>query len=546
MPNGQSIEGEARPRRARAANQLELEVSPTDTRSRKRARLAAPFLLLRSPRRWPAQRRMSFASGGDDAFIPWPEVAASEAAPLPLRSRVIEARVTSLARGFFCVFAAFSTAQMLESSLHGPSGLACLFSIYGAFGVSAAAAPWLIGASAVTTTTAMAVSSVPYVALVASSLLPTRIEALSQIACVGVGLGAGTLWAAHGTYVGEAAVAFAAATDTSVSMAASRLNAIFYSTFFCSGIVANSAASVLMIAIPDATLAVRALFALLTFISGCGCAIIYFLVSPNDANDRIFAFSSCRTVVSGPRVVMSAAAPEEAKDGVSPPAVPSPLAVIRFLVVERPVRFLAPTAFATGAGAGFIIGSWMARAVAASVGAGYVGLAGTAYGIAAVLGMRVWGALAARQSWGRRWVFVVGFAIAALWYAATAAVWVGADPPSAVPDGSAMRVATALAAISAFAFTDSIFNALLNATVQTLYPARPALTCGIACMKISYCAGFSLQQIFALAMSARGDARLDYNAGACLLLLVVAALSLAYGHARVAHIDGVLRAESLA
>lgn len=482
--------------------------------------------------------------------------AAPAPAPAPARSRVIEARVTSLGRGFFCVFAAFSTAQMLESSLHGPSGLACLFSIYGAFGVSAAAAPWLIGVLKVSTTTAMCVSAVPYVLLVALSLLPARVEALSQIACVGVGLGAGTLWAAHGTYVGEAAVAHAAASGRSVSLAASHLNSMFYSTFFCSGIVANSAASVLMIAIPDAQLAIRALFGLLTVVSAFGCMIIYFLAPPNDANERVFTFATGGKVTApltpvGSAVIDGAAVSGPASDTeggptrTPPPAVPSPLAVLSFLVRERPVRFLAPTAFVTGAGAGFIIGSWMARAVAANVGAGYVGLAGTAYGIAAVVGMRVWGALAARPAWGRRWVFVVGFSITALWYAATAAAWAGADPPSPVPDGAALRVAAALAAVSAFAFTDSIFNALLNATVQTLYPARPALTCGIACMKIAYCAGFSLQQIFALALSSRGDARLDLNSGVCLLLLAIAVLCLAYGHARVAHIDGVLRAEPL-
>jgi hypothetical protein len=488
-------------------------------------------------------------------FVPWPEHAAdAHASSQPSRSDVIEARVSALAYGFFCVFAAFSTAQVLESSLHGPSGLTCLFSIYLAFGVSAAAAPWLIGVTAASLTTTMTIGAVPYVLLVAAYLLPARVEALTQIVCVGVGLGAGTLWAAQGTYVGEAAVALSDATKMGVSLAASRLNARFYSIFFLSGVISNSAAGILMISIAEADLAVRALFALLTIIASCGCVIIYNLSPPSDPTESAFACG--RALAPAARSVQGAASPPDSDPGdgggepsggaVAAPQAPSPFTVVRFLVRERGVRFLAPTAFATGMGAGFIIGSWMARAVAVNVGMGYVGIAGTVYGLSAVLGMRVWGEVAAWPSWGRRWVFVCGFIMSAAWYTATAAAWTGATDPM-TPEASPARVAAALGAIAAFAFTDSIFNAHVNATVQTLYPVRPALTCGIAGVKIAYCAGFSCQQVIAIVMGSRGGSRIDLNALVCLFFLLAAGVSLAWLHTRVAHIDGAVheRADAL-
>lgn len=538
-----------------------------------------------------------------DDFIDWPEAPPSLQPPaLNARACAIERRIDFLALAFFGVFAAFSTAQVLESSLNGPAGLACLLSIYASFAFSAAAAPYIIARSGVSSTTAMAASAAPYVFLVFLYMLPARIEALTQLACVGVGLGAGPLWAAHGTFVGEASVAFAAATGMTVSLAASRLNARFYSIFFCSGIVSNSAASFLLISITDAATALRALFALLTAVAGAGALSLTLLAAPDDTGDRVFATRAARkgaglaaggdaevaasagtagdgsvTEAGGDKVagvvgsagsgaaavaasgnknaaaatvgsvVDDAASTAVAVATAAPAPPPTPLAVFAFAFRDPRMLLLLPVAMSAGAGAGFIFGAWMASAVAAQVGAGYVGLAGAVYGIAGVGGMRAWAALAAQPAWGRRWVFVGGFVVCAAWYAGTAIVFAGTAPDAAAPRATPARVAAAYAAVAVFAAVDPVFNAMTSATAQTFFPVRPALTCSIAGLKIAYCVGFAAQQLFALALRlSTGAPCLGVQALVLLGLLIGAGAALGYMHARVAHIDGgSLRAEAL-
>lgn len=480
------------------------------------------------------------------SYIPWPETSEELSIPSIVSSISVtpERRVTALACAFFLIFAAFSTAQLLESSLNGSSGLLCLLSLYGVFAISAASAPWLISkAGAGSATIAMALAALPYAIMVALNLMPVRISWMTYIACAAVGAGAGPLWAAQGLYVGTAAMAHSKESDSrNLSQSASYLNARFYFVFMFSGVISNSIASLIMVNVKEPEMAVKIMFAVLTAAAGLGILCISGLEeasAPDELTFRKGGICSRRKNAEDLTLTHSETLPP-LKSQVT---APHPLSVIYMMIYDSRLPLLLPASFASGALAGFILGPWISNAISLTVGTEYVGIGGAVYSGTAVSFSRLWALLASRKQLGRRFCFAIANLVLIGWLAVTAIVWkdtadVSNTPPIATPG----RVVSLLAALAVVASTDPVSNAFISATAQTFYPDSNHLTAGLAATKVAYCFGFAAQQ--GIALSAKsitgGGAALSEQAIFLCLVQIFAAISLSFLHFRVkdGHIDG--------
>lgn len=603
------------------------------------------------------------------------------------RQHVVEWRVTALAGGFFCIFAAYSTAQLLQSSVNGSAGLACLFSVYMMFAASSLCAPAAMAAlGPARLSPLLAASALPYVAMTAANLLP-GLPLLLLCACASVGVGGGTLWGAQGVFMGLAASAHAAGEPSPAvrSASASRLNTAFYSIFMLSGGVSNAVATIIMLALPDPAAAVDVLFSLLAVVATGGALLLLHLPSPDapgehmllrsddalrgswllrpfgggawrgkgagsggdgrrsgvssgivegrgrcegelSSSKRVGGLASCGAsaeaaaaeawalpyvpyvVVGGGSGGAGAGAPQGSSvDGVErafrvgwsaggggvedangaaardigdsapfvqgfaaerrssgvravsaaskladstasapppprpPSAAPSPLFMLRFLASEPRVWCLAPASFTAGASQGFLLGAWMAAAVARGAGPQWVGLAGSAYSLSAAFASRQWGALAQHPAFGRRWAFAAATGVHVAWFAVAAVVWAGGgwEGSAAGAASSAGGVVLLVGAMALYASCDPIWQSLVIATLQHFYPSAPQLQCAMSAPRFFFAVGFASAQ--ALSLSLLAGAGRPCIAEQCALYAALTAgvgASLAFLHTRIEDVDG--------
>ena len=200
-------------------------------------------------------------------------------------SSTIKRRVTLLAFGFFSLFLAYNTAQLLQTAVNGSNGYTCLGLVYGWFALSSIVSPYFVfrfGSRCL-----LAPSGIAYVLMTASYLAPeSSIFLLGS--CFSVGISAAFLWTSQGSYIGECALAMSKVTNRAMTDCTSELNANFYSIFATSsGVSAAFSFAFLSLAGPDS---IRTLFIILTL---CGCVGISLLAvlaeprAPHDAATRI-------------------------------------------------------------------------------------------------------------------------------------------------------------------------------------------------------------------------------------------------------------------
>ena len=192
-----------------------------------------------------------------------------------ISSTAIQRRVRLLALGFFSLFLAYNTAQLLQTAVNGSKGYTCLGLVYGWFALSSLNSPYFVfrfGPRCL-----LAPSAIAYVMMTASYLVPdSSIFLLGS--CMSVGVSAAFLWTSQGSYVGQCAAVMSKSTNCAMTDCASELNAAFYSIFASSsGVSAAFSFVFLTLAGPDS---IRALFVVLTLCGCVGIALLAMLADP--------------------------------------------------------------------------------------------------------------------------------------------------------------------------------------------------------------------------------------------------------------------------
>ena len=493
-------------------------------------------------------------------------------------------RVRFLALGFFLVFVAYSSAQLLQTALNGTRGYACLFAVYAAFGLCSLYAPALVARFG--PVALLPGSACGYAIMVAANLFRgASAEALLAPSCVFVGACAATLWSAQAVYLGQVALALSVSEKRELTLCTSELNAEFYSSFMSSGVVSGLFASaVMMSGVPDA---VTLLFLLLTGVGVAGVAAFALLPEANDPSARVIALPGTKhasaasllaadahaaaaaaaaakwweddveaaaevsaAAEAAPPLAASAAGTtaEAAKPGEAnaaqllraptsaaadaPPAVvrPTLFYMLRFLATDRRMRFIIPTIFCTGFGAGYVNGAWMGSVVARRIGVQYVGLVGATYAAVSSLAAKlVWAPLAQRRSFGRRWSFAAALAAYVLWYLAMAIFLSSTDGA-----GSTLEFSFLFAGSAWHGFFDPVLSSFVPATLQTFFSGGRDGLCAMSSVRVVYSAGFSMAQLLSVGL---GNTRTAEQAGFMIALTLFAAASLVFLHLRVCSID---------
>jgi hypothetical protein len=108
------------------------------------------------------------------------------------------------------------------------------------------------------------------------------------IGCASVGIGAASLWSAHGTYLTSAGVALSTASGMPLTKAASVVNSTFFRTQFTSGGVSCLLTSVLFLLMNPADV-LTGLFLLLTLVGFAGFLVLSALLPADSESDAVFA-----------------------------------------------------------------------------------------------------------------------------------------------------------------------------------------------------------------------------------------------------------------
>ena len=466
--------------------------------------------------------------------------------------------------------------------------------MYASFGVCSLYAPALVARFG--PTRLLPCSACGYAIMVAANLSRgAAAEALLVPSCVFVGACASSLWASQAVYLGQVALALSLSEKRELTLCTSSLNAAFYSTFMASGVVSGLFASaVMMSSVPDA---VTLLFLLLTGVGIAGVAAFALLPEANDPSARILALPGSKSAsaalllaadaqaaaaaayaakwwaeaddveaaTAGPAtarasppaaVAADAAPPRAARSGevnapqqeqqlrVPAPAVeadallavrPTFLYMMHFLATDRRMRFIIPTIFATGWGAGYFNGAWMGSVAARRIGVPFVGLIGATYAAVSSLAAKyAWAPLAQRPSFGRRWCFAAALLAYVAWYAFFAVFL------AATPDGVGMAAAefTVLFAGSAWhGFFDPVLSSFVPATLQVFFSGGRDALCAMGSIRVVYSAGFSLAQLLSVNLAASGNTRTAEQSALMVALTLFAGANLLYLQTRVCSID---------
>jgi len=475
-----------------------------------------------------------------------------------LSASVVEARVRFLGLGFFLVFVAYSSAQLLQTALNGGNGYICLFLVYACFGSFSLVSPSLV--DRVGPNVLLPLSAIGYALMTASNIAPVASVLLPS--CVLIGACAATLWSAQAVYMSRCALTLSQRTGIALTQCTSNLNLVFYQLFMCSGAISGLLASAIMMSgVPNA---VTLLFLLLTGVGALGVVSLASLPLPSDPTSRIVAAlpAACGGSSEATAAALAAAyADEDAKDAreaaefwgekvevasaqkkpvvamllsatavvtAEAPKRPSPLYMLYFVLTNRRVLFLLPAIFANGSGAGYINGTWMASA-ARLIGFEYIGLIGCVYAVVSAVAARyVWKPLA--QSRGRRFCFLCAIVGYSVWYSMMAA-WLLLFTPRA---GDAPPFAALFCLGAVHGLLDPVLQSLIPATLQVFFSSGRDSLCAMSSIRVVYSAGFAGAQALSLALA---QSRVGEQSVILAFLMLAAGCSLYFLHNFVCAID---------
>ena len=223
------------------------------------------------------------------------------------------------------------------------------------------------------------------------------------------------------------------------------------------------------------------------------------------------------------------------------PARPTLVYMIYFLATDRRMRFIIPTIFATGFGAGYVNGAWMGGVVAARIGVPWVGLVGATYSATSSLASTyLWGPLSQRASFGRRWCFAAALTAYVAWYVAFAA-FQATTSPGAAPSADFAVLFVGSAAHGLF---DPVLSSFVPATLQTFFSSGRDALCAMSSVRVIYSLGFALAQLLSTTLAATGAPRLAEQSALAAGLTLLAAACLSWLHLRVCPIDAATGAQS--
>ncbi|ELR11219.1 transporter, major facilitator subfamily protein [Acanthamoeba castellanii str. Neff] len=183
-----------------------------------------------------------------------------------------------LSSGFFCIFFAFGTTQLLESSLiPGRLGYWCLASLYGTMCVSSLflASPV---AKALRERKALVLGAAAYVVFVAANLYPDWVTLIPASAVLG--MGAGILWTAAGSYITAAGANYAEAKGKPPKSEMGLFNGIFAAARTWASVMGNVVASLIFIfgdRLGGEAKATKVLFYLFTAVGIAGVLVMLLL-----------------------------------------------------------------------------------------------------------------------------------------------------------------------------------------------------------------------------------------------------------------------------
>ncbi|EKX45389.1 hypothetical protein GUITHDRAFT_108657 [Guillardia theta CCMP2712] len=426
----------------------------------------------------------------------------------------IRLRIKCLAVGFFCLFAAYKASEQLQTTVNRSSGYVCLLVIYSCLAISSLVAPWIV--AKVGTKTLLWTSSLPYVVITASYLLPKN-EMLLSISCYAVGIAASTLWTSQGEYVGKCSLLMSQRTGVALTDCTSDLNATFFAIFSASGALSLLFASVVM-SVLDNSLTI--LFTVLTILGVVGVILLALLPSPESNHSldvaellKSFATASKRqeTVEAGQsepedKKGILALGPADAQleapiiDGGADSAklpnaqLPDLHFMIRFLTRDLRMRYIIPVMLVDGARMGFFIGAFMEKVVSGLLGVTYVATVGFISSLALWFAFyAIWCQRRIVEGTGR----VVDKPQVQLGNVATGEEGVDSQQ---VP-GTMSDVVIILSGCIVNAIMEPVWNGFLRATLQVYFCDSIELPCAMSSFFVFTSIGFAIQQGISLVFS---------------------------------------------
>jgi hypothetical protein len=356
-----------------------------------------------------------------------------------------------LSAGFFCLFAAYMTSELMQTTINGSSGYVCIFVLYSCLMVSSILAPWLVhvfGSRRV-----LWLSSVSYVCMTASYLLVGNHFFLTA-SCAWVGLSAATLWNAQSCYLAECTHILAEVSSAEFTDCASKLNAMFYRVFSGAGCASNLFAAAV---IYTSSGSVEPLFAVLTVVALSGTVFLSLLPEPsslalfqlpfvgaesragrgsqgsgkNQETHFLGSHVSTHEQATGTEegraelvrvdqlcALTESAADDDTVDGGQPAErrtePPTPWTMLKFIMTDRKVLFITPLLVATGAKQAALIGIFMQN-VGMVLGAWTVALLGAGYGLGQMIAMTFWADIVQRPHVGRAGAFAFAIPVQVVW-----------------------------------------------------------------------------------------------------------------------------------
>ena len=455
-----------------------------------------------------------------------PQAALPAALPTP-RAALLRAKLWRFSFIFCSVFIAYGTTEILQSSLYGGSGYACLFLVYACFLVSSLLAPLLVHRIGPLAT--LWRCGLLYTLNVLVNAFPQAPQGARLAACACVGLGGGGFWSAQALYVSLLAQELAREEGTPVSAALSALSSRFFVVFSSAQVASQLLASAFLLGFGAAeqVRAVAALFATLAALSALGTLALARLEAPSARSCRVLRpFGSAAEVVTAGAGAAAATAAEEA---ALPP--PSPYQVLLFLLKEPPLAASLPMLFYGGGSLGFVLGPFLGSFSADRIGVGAVGFVAATFNVVSLACALPMDRLVRAPCCGRRWTLAAGTLLHLAWLtAASALLWVDSGSGGASFQ-SPSQYALVFGAIAVNAIAAPLFQSQLPALLQTWYVSPRESTSAIAVYRVMFALGFCGAQGLSLGyLQVTGQPCLQQQCAVWAALLAGAALPLAWLH----------------
>ena len=389
---------------------------------------------------------------------------------------------------FCCVFIAYGTTEILQSSLYQTSGYVCLFTVYACFLTSSITGPFLVNALGISRV--LWTGALVYMATVLVEALGPLLPSWCRLLmCALVGCAGGGFWSAQGLWLSLVSQELARARGTTLSSAMSSLNSRFYIVFSTAQVLSQLLASAFLFGFGpgEQGAAVSALFAVLTVLAGCGTLGLAWQAAPEAP--QLFVASCC-----APPAPVEAAA----SGGQGPPPQqqqqqqpPTPLQVLRFFFSEPPLLASSLLLFYRGGSAGFVLGPFLGAFSSSRIGVLAVGFVAATYNLTCMLAALPVHRLVQKSWCGRRWVLAAACCAHLTWLIGAS---VGIRTSASAEAGSAAGYATVFCAIALFAVPAPVFQAQIPALLQTWYTTPQESTQAIAAMQVVFSLGFCAAQ----------------------------------------------------